>query len=111
MASSASTMLIAETCAPSIVPEPAASIPNCRTCRRSATGEELTFSASLDGADLTSGITQMSEENNAPMSEDQATDLKVLGKLAGQPGKYAPDLSHSEAGKRIDDLKKEKGER
>jgi len=53
----------------------------------------------------------MSEENNVPMSEDQATDLKVLGKLAGQPGKYAPDLSQSEARKRIDDLKKEKGER
>jgi hypothetical protein len=104
-------MLVAETCAASKVPELTISMPNCRTCRRSAIGEELTFSASLDGADLTSGITQMSEENNVPMSEDQATDLKVLGKLAGQPGKYAPDLSQSEARKRIDDLKKEKGER
>jgi hypothetical protein len=99
-------MLVAETCAASKVPELTISMPNCRTCRRSAIGEELTFSASLDGAELTSGITQMSEENNVPMSEDQATDLKVLGKLAGQL-----DLSQSEARKRIDDLKKEKGER
>jgi hypothetical protein len=46
----------------------------------------------------------MSEENNAPMSEDQATDLKVLGKLAGQHDKYEPDLSKSDARKRVDDL-------
>jgi hypothetical protein len=48
----------------------------------------------------------MTNDDNKPMTEDQATELKVSAKLKRR--KYEPRLSKAEAGKCVEETKRER---